>query len=198
MDTPIKIYCIRHNVTNRAYIGRSSQVDKRLKRHFDALRGHRHIVEDMQADFDEYGENYTVTILDEVYDYDDRLKEYEWMKKYHSNVRGLGYNYKDRYFNRKPKHFVTYKGITKPLAQWAADFNLPYAILYNRAVVSGWDFEKAISTPIKPCETYYKRMKKIREERNSRNEFELIDTIRKHDDPAAAVLIATDIITSFL
>ena len=198
MDTPIKIYCIRHNVTNRAYIGRSSKVDERLKRHFGALRGHRHIVEDMQDDFDKYGENYTVTILDEIVDYNDCLKEYEWMEKYRSNVRGLGYNYKDRYFNRKQKRFVTYNGITKPLSQWATDFNLPYTVLYNRAIVLGWDFEKAISTPIKPCETYYKRMKKIRDERNSRNEFELIDTIRKHDDPAEAVLIATDIITSFL
>ena len=55
----------------------------------------------MQTDFDRYGENYTVTILDEISKYEDRSKEYEWMHKLQSHIRGKGYNYKDQAINRK-------------------------------------------------------------------------------------------------
>ena len=96
MNFPRKVYAIRHNVTNRVYIGSSANVDRRLKAHINALRRHAHIVEDMQEDFDKYGEDYTFTILDEVFEYDDKAKEYEWMKKYQSHIRSIGYNYNDR------------------------------------------------------------------------------------------------------
>lgn len=63
--------------------------------HMYALRSGRHINEDMQNDFDEYGEDYSLYILDEISDYGERQKEYEYMKKFNSHVRGKGYNYKD-------------------------------------------------------------------------------------------------------
>lgn len=100
MDFPRKIYAIRHNATNRVYVGSSHQVEKRVNNHLSRLRNHKHSVEDMQADFDKYGENYTITILEENIAYEDRFKEYEWMSKKWSALRGYGYNYKDKFYKK--------------------------------------------------------------------------------------------------
>jgi hypothetical protein len=63
--------------------------------HISALRRGQHINEDMQADYNLHGEDYTFTILDTIESREESSKEYEWMKKYESHVRGKGYNYKD-------------------------------------------------------------------------------------------------------
>ena len=96
MRLPKKVYAIRHNVTNRVYIGSTCHVDKRFNEHISALRSHRHPVEDMQADFDRYGEDFSLTVLDHIATEADRDKEYDWMKKNQSYIRGIGYNYNDR------------------------------------------------------------------------------------------------------
>lgn len=96
MKYPRKVYAIRHNVTNRVYIGSSCHIDKRFTEHINALRSHRHPVEDMQADFDRYGEDFSFTIIDHIATEADRNKEYDWMKKNQSYMRGVGYNYNDR------------------------------------------------------------------------------------------------------
>lgn len=95
MNYPRKVYAIRHNVTNRVYIGSSCRVDRRFHQHISDLRCHRHPVEDMQADFDQYGDDFTLTILDHISKRADNDREYDWMKKNQSYVRGVGYNYKD-------------------------------------------------------------------------------------------------------
>ena len=168
MNSTLKIYCIRHNVTNRVYIGSSQRVDARIRSHFAALMGHRHIVEDMQDDFDKYGNDYTVTILEEIVDYNDKHKEYRWMEKFRSNVRGEGYNYKDHVFTsrEKAKITVTYDGETMTLAELAHKTGISYQILYRRIVVGKQDVEKALTTPVRHCETYFKRMERERNERN--------------------------------
>ena len=98
MDFPRKIYAIKHNTTGKIYVGSSQQVDKRISAHLSRLRSHTHGVEDMQADFDKYGENYTITILDEISKPEDWVKEYECMTKNWSAIRGFGYNYKDTFY----------------------------------------------------------------------------------------------------
>lgn len=95
MKYPRKVYCIRHNPTERVYIGSSANADRRIGAHISALRRGEHINEDMQADYNRYGEDYTITILDSIADESEKNKEYEWMKMYESNVRGKGYNYND-------------------------------------------------------------------------------------------------------
>lgn len=95
MKFPRKVYCIRHNPTDRVYIGSSSNVDRRIGAHISALRRGTHINEDMQADYNRHGEDYTITILDVIESREASVKEYEWMKKYESTVRGKGYNYND-------------------------------------------------------------------------------------------------------
>ena len=96
MKYPRKVYCIRHNVTDRVYIGSSSNVDRRFMAHIHALRRGAHIVGDMQEDYNRYGEDYTLTVLDTIEDIGEKDKEYEWMKTYSSNERGRGYNYNDK------------------------------------------------------------------------------------------------------
>jgi group I intron endonuclease len=93
---PRKVYAIRHNVTNRVYIGSSYHIDKRFYEHLSALRAHRHPVGDMQEDFDKYGGDFTLTVLDHISSIAEKDKEYEWMEKNQSYIRGVGYNYKDK------------------------------------------------------------------------------------------------------
>ena len=95
------IYSIKHNVTGREYIGCTENFDKRIKAHLSALRNGRHNVEDMQTDFDNYGNDYTICVLEEITSYSKRSREYELMDEHESYVRGKGYNYKDTVFKRK-------------------------------------------------------------------------------------------------
>lgn len=95
MKFPRKVYAIQHNVTKRIYIGSSADVNTRYFSHIYQLRNGKHSVEDMQDDFIKYGEDYSFFILDEITEYAERKKEYEWMQKYGSHIRGIGYNYKD-------------------------------------------------------------------------------------------------------
>lgn len=97
MKFPRKVYAIKHDVTNRVYVGSSGDPETRFKNHMYALKNHKHIVEDMQADFDKYGGDYSFTILDEIDSCEESHKEYDWMEKYSSYKRGVGYNYNDRY-----------------------------------------------------------------------------------------------------
>ena len=95
MKLPRTVYLIRHNKTNRIYIGSSANPQKRFKDHIYRLRNGSHPVGDMQADFDTYGEDYTVEYLEVITTYKDGMHEYDWMEKYNSHIRGSGYNYKD-------------------------------------------------------------------------------------------------------
>ena len=107
---PRKVYAIQHNVTKRIYIGTSGDVDERYLAHMYALRSKKHGVEDMQEDFDKYGEDYSVFILDEINSYGEGYKEYDYMLEYGSHIRGAGYNYKDAILSRKiGKKVVPYK-----------------------------------------------------------------------------------------
>lgn len=98
------MYAIRHNKTNRVYIGSSKRPKDRIRCHISDLRGGRHNVEDMQFDFDMYGEDYTVEFLEVITKYEDRSHEYDWMKKFNSHIRGVGYNYKDRFVQERKRN----------------------------------------------------------------------------------------------
>lgn len=95
MILPRKIYAIQHNVTKRMYIGSSKDAGQRYESHMHQLRAGKHTIEDLQKDFDEYGEDFSLYILDEIKEHHERIKEYEWMRIYNTTERGVGYNYKD-------------------------------------------------------------------------------------------------------
>ena len=123
MDFPRTIYAIQHNVTKRIYIGSSCRLKDRYKNHIYALRTGKHSNEDMQSDYDQYGEDYSVFALEEVCKYDDRSKEYEWMKKYKTHQRGIGYNYNDPAFTRskKPTELPLKEGLPETVEEAAKE-----------------------------------------------------------------------------
>ena len=163
-----------------------------------ALRSHKHHVEDMQSDFDEYGDNYTIIILEENVGFKDRYKEYQWMEKYQSHIRGKGYNYNDPHFviRSQPKHLITFNGETKALSQWALDMNLPYQTLYQRIFVKGWDVEKALTMSKEKPVTKEQIVAEAKE--LTKQELELAEIIRKSDNPQMALYTALGIITDFI
>lgn len=118
MVLPRTIYAIQHNVTKRIYIGSSADVEKRYMHHIWLLRAGKHTVEDMQDDFIKYGEDFSLFELEEITEYKDRFKEYEWMEKYNSYRRGIGYNYNDPVFTRTAKRtkIPRKEGLPEPLA----------------------------------------------------------------------------------
>jgi uncharacterized protein YeeX (DUF496 family) len=95
-----EVYCIKHNKTGKEYIGRSGSCERRIKEHMSRLRKGKHPVEDMQADYDKFGEDYTITVIGKITDYRDISTEFELMNEHGSYIRGKGYNYKDRCFPR--------------------------------------------------------------------------------------------------
>lgn len=101
MKYPRHIYAITHNKTGRTYVGSSSHFQERISHHFCLLRRGEHSIEDMQADYDEHGNDFTVRVLDRIECHDDREQEYEWMSIFRSTERGFGYNYKDNTVSKR-------------------------------------------------------------------------------------------------
>jgi hypothetical protein len=101
------------------YIGSSHDVEKRYKSHVWALRSGRHTVADMQDDYDEYGEDYSLYILGEITEFEERGAEYEWMRKYQTIQRGVGYNYmdKERVISHSINDVPFKDGLPNPLAR---------------------------------------------------------------------------------
>ena len=94
----------------------------------------------------------------------DFIKFYEWSMKngYQENLSieriNVNGNYepsnckwitlKEQANNKRNSHFITYKGETKTLAQWAFKYDIKYTTLIQR-IRNGWDIEKALTTPIR-------------------------------------------------
>lgn len=97
MKFPRKIYAIKHNITKRIYIGSTSQsVEMRYRHHISTLRHKKHSSKLMQKDFNEFGEDYSVYILGDINNIDEKDKEYEFMKEHDTFNPDKGYNQGDR------------------------------------------------------------------------------------------------------
>lgn len=96
MEYPKVVYAIQHRVTKRIYIGISNSLESRYKVHLSLLRNNKHTAPKMQEDFNKYGGMYDVFILDEVRNYTERCKEYEWMRIYNTQDERFGYNSQDK------------------------------------------------------------------------------------------------------
>lgn len=103
-----KVYAVQHKATGRIYVGSTKQKDisNRIMQHIWMLRRGEHPIELMQEDFNRYGENYDFFNLGEYKEYADnnyvsRQKEYDYMEKFGTDNPAVGYNYNDRYFNKK-------------------------------------------------------------------------------------------------
>lgn len=51
---------------------------------------------------------------------------------------------------------ITYEGVTKPVAEWAKEYNLKYYTLCNR-INKGWSIETALTTPVLPVKSNAKK-----------------------------------------
>ena len=97
------IYAIQHNKTKKIYVGKSKDIYKRYTQHLFALKAGKHRSIEMQNDFDKYGDDFSVYILEEVEngkEWDRGLNrtkgtmaELKWIKKY--NTVEKGYNGQD-------------------------------------------------------------------------------------------------------
>lgn len=94
---PREIYILQNLANNKVYVGSSSKIKIRFQSHINALKLGKHPVEDMQRDFDEHGGLFIFYVVDTIQDYEEKNKEYEWMKKLSSYKRESGYNYKDHF-----------------------------------------------------------------------------------------------------
>lgn len=119
-DYPVYIYKLECTKTGRVYIGKTCNPEKRHKHHLFMLRARKHVIEEMQADFDKYGESsFVFTVLESVNrkpvdgkaHYTDAEREKQTMLEYRSYLPQFGYNYKDRYF------YLTRNGVTRCLVE---------------------------------------------------------------------------------
>ena len=100
------IYAIQHNQTKRIYVGCTKNITNRYIQHMQNLKSGRHASEEIQHDFDEFGEDFSVFLLEEIDKPSvlveaengrliraDRKAEFDWMKKYKTIYEG--YNRQD-------------------------------------------------------------------------------------------------------
>lgn len=97
MIFPRDIYIMQNLATNKVYVGSTCNTKIRFLCHINALKLGKHPVEDMQRDFDKYGGLFIFYVVDRIKDFEEKRKEYEWMKRLNSYKRDVGYNYKDHY-----------------------------------------------------------------------------------------------------
>ena len=88
------IYKILNLQTDKVYIGKSVNIEKRVKRHFTLLKSNKHLNTHLQNSYNLYGEHsFEVSVLEEVLDeslLNDREKY--WIKQYRSDSVEFGYN----------------------------------------------------------------------------------------------------------
>lgn len=96
MDYPKVVYAIQHRVTKKIYIGLTKNLEERYWAHLSLLRKNKHHSKLMQEEYNEHGGEYDVFVLDEVTKYSERHKEHEWMRRYKTQDKRYGYNYRDR------------------------------------------------------------------------------------------------------
>lgn len=107
MKFPRVVYAIKHNQTQRMYIGSSSNVDSRIRAHLSMLRTGKHINKSMQDDYNRYGENFSFYELATINSYAEKNKEYEFQKKYKTKDPEFGYNYADKGGTAYKIHLIT-------------------------------------------------------------------------------------------
>ena len=54
---------------------------------------------------------------------------------------------KEQCRNKRTNRFITYKGETKTLIEWAEKYNLTFNTIYGRVYIYKWSLEKAFNTP---------------------------------------------------
>lgn len=96
MIFPRTVYALRHNPTGKIYVGSSCDVPQRISLHINALRRGKHIMKAMQDDYNQYGEDYSLFILDSISNIYEKRKESFWMEMLNTRSPNYGYNTGDK------------------------------------------------------------------------------------------------------
>lgn len=163
MAIPCYVYLLLNTITGKCYVGSSGNPKNRYATHISNLKRNKHSVDDMQSDFNKYGDCFQMILLDTINDVNERPKEYAWMQKLNTTDRRYGYNYKDQTLvsgrpSKRAKHFYEYQGQKYTVGQLSLLTNVPYACLQRR-LSAGWSVEKALNTTFDA--RYVKTKKKI-------------------------------------
>lgn len=128
---PRDVYAIQHNETKKIYIGTSRDVQQRYRTHIWDLKRGDHNSAEMQSDFDKYGENYSLFILDRLEKPSENKREYEWMEKLRTTDPRYGYNAQDlKYKSLETPVMRIEDGI--PTAIWQNDPNTCETTYYDK------------------------------------------------------------------
>ena len=102
-DVICGIYIIHNKIDDKYYVGSSNNVKNRLMTHKRDLMRNSHNVRTLQNDFNKHGEeNFEFKIIDKNIE-EEMLTAFEkcYMYKFHSMVRGKGYNQINSTVNHK-------------------------------------------------------------------------------------------------
>lgn len=106
MEFESYIYKIECKANKKVYIGKTFNPERRWKLHINSLRRGKHPIEDLQRDYERYGESAFAfslicrsahTCIDGIRNIDS-IEEKRQMEHYKSYLRECGYNYRDPYF----------------------------------------------------------------------------------------------------
>ena len=82
-----------------------------------------------------YSENLTIDRIDNDGDYSP--ENCRWVDVY------------EQANNKRNNHYIEYNGETHTLKQWSDIVGIPYKTLHNRVKSLGWDFQRAITQPVR-------------------------------------------------
>lgn len=118
------IYAIINKINNKFYVGRSQDVNNRIKTHFYLLNKNMHFNKNLQKDWNLYGElNFESTILHEIYSLNDAIfAEQAYLDEFINKdilynisdlaITGVNRNINHHNYNKTPKEWMgeeTYK-----------------------------------------------------------------------------------------
>lgn len=109
-EFPRYVYAVQHNITGRIYVGSAKNIADRYKIHLSRLRHGKHENSEMQRDYNEHGENYSVFILAILKRPEENRLEFEWMDKLKTYDPRIGYNQRDPHFRKYDGFSVPYVG----------------------------------------------------------------------------------------
>ena len=64
---------------------------------------------------------------------------------------------KEQAYNKTTSNFITYKGETKTIAEWAQEYGIKYGTLFYR-IKNGWDIEEALHEVVSQSHNTKKRL----------------------------------------